>query len=115
MHKDANLLSLDQRRKIQLLSLMFIHKHTHNVQRPVRRLTRGGDRFRFHLERYNNVKYKNSPYYKGSEQWDTLPRSTITCDTLFDFKDRQQLVGRLLRCCHFLCAYVLYIHTLYIK
>ena len=30
-------------------------------------------------------------------------------------KDRQQLVGRLLRGCRFLCTYVLYIHTLYIK
>ena len=25
-------------------------------------------------------------YTKGSELWDTLPRSTTACDTLFDFK-----------------------------
>ena len=31
------------------------------------------------------------------------------------FKDRQQLVARLLRCCRFLCTYALYIHKLYIK
>ena len=41
MHKDANLLSLDQRRKIQLLSLMFIHSKNHNVQRQVNRVTIG--------------------------------------------------------------------------
>ena len=86
MHHNSHLLSLDQRRKIQLLSLMFIHKKNHNVQRPVNRLTRGADRYKFYIERYNNVKYKNSPYYKGSELWDTLPLSTVQCDTLFEFK-----------------------------
>ena len=86
LHRNVNLLSLDQRRKFQLLSLMFIHKKNHNVQRPFNRATRGPDRYSFHLERYNNVKYKNSPYYKGSELWDTLPLNTINYDTLFDFK-----------------------------
>ena len=86
MHRDANLLSLDQRRKIQLLTLMFIHKTNHNVQRPFNRATRGADRFKFYLERYNNMKYRNSPYYKGSDMWDTLPLTTVTSDTLFEFK-----------------------------
>ena len=35
---------------------------------------------------YNNVKYKNSPYYKGSQLWDALPLTTINCDTLYEFK-----------------------------
>ena len=86
MHHDANLLSLDHRRKMQLLSLMFIHKMNNNVQRPILRATRGADRYRFNLERYNNVKYKNSPYYKGSELWDTLPLTTVDCDSVFEFK-----------------------------
>ena len=65
---------------------MFIHSKNHNVQRQVNRVTRGAARFRFHLERYNNVKYKNSPYYKGSDLWDTLPLTTVECETLFEFK-----------------------------
>ena len=32
------------------------------------------------------VKYKNSPYYKGSELWDSLALATINCDNLFEFK-----------------------------
>ena len=32
LHSDANLLSLEQRRNIQLLSLMYIHKRNHDVQ-----------------------------------------------------------------------------------
>ena len=29
---------------------------------------------------------KNSPYYKGSDLWDTLPRVIIESDTLYEFK-----------------------------
>ena len=77
MHRDANLLSLDKRRKIQLLTLMFIHKMNHSVQRPFNRATCVADRFKFYLERYDNVKYRNSPYYKGSDMWDTLSLTTV--------------------------------------
>ena len=92
MHKNANLLSLDQRRKMQLLSLMFIHKTNHAVQRRFDRATRAADRYTFYLERYKNVKYKNSPYYKSSELWDSLPLMTINCDNVFEF--RQHLKKR---------------------
>ena len=97
LHKNAKLLSLDQRRKVQLLSLMFIHKFNHDVRRPVNRHTRGADRFKFKLERYNTVKYKNSPYYKGSELWDSLALATINCDNLFEFKQclRKRLINYL--------------------
>ena len=52
----------------------------------VNRATRAADRYKFRLERYNTVKYKNSPYYKGSELWDSLSMSTVNCDTPFEFK-----------------------------
>ena len=86
LHVEAKLLSLDQRQIIQLLSLMFIHHQRHNVRRPAPRATRNADRYKFHTERYNNVKYKNSPYFKGSELWDNLPRTTIDCENVFEFK-----------------------------
>ena len=83
LHNDAKLLSLDQRRKIQLLSLMYKHKTSHDVQQLFLRATRGAERYKFAVERYNVVKYKNSPYYKGSELWNALPQDTIdsTCFT----------------------------------
>ena len=67
LHTEAKLLSLKQRRIIQLLSLMFIHKNHFGVERIANRNTRAADHYRFHIERYNVVKYRNSPYYKGSE------------------------------------------------
>ena len=66
LHAEAKLLSLDQRRKIQLLSLMYNHRKCQDVRRPAPRATRNAVRYSFYTERYNNVKYKNSPYYKGS-------------------------------------------------
>ena len=86
LHAEANLLSLDQRRIIQLLALMYNHKKNHTVRRPTVRVTRNANRFTFYTERYHNVKYKNSPYYKGSELWNTLPNATIDCDTIYEFK-----------------------------
>ena len=73
VHVDAKLLSLEQRREIQLLTLMYKHKTTFNARHIFQRATRGAERYKFEVERYNVVKYKNSPYYKGSELWNSLP------------------------------------------
>ena len=86
LHSQAKLLSLHQRRQIQLLTLMYIHKQNVNPFRVNARHTRGADRYRFHTERCNNNKYRNSPYYRGSNMWDLLLKSTIDRDTLFEFK-----------------------------
>ena len=66
LHTEAKLISLEQRRIIQLLSLMFIYKNVVNVESIALRNTRGANRFRFYTERYYVVKYKKSPYYKGA-------------------------------------------------
>ena len=86
MHKKLNLLSLEQRRTFQLLGLMFLHKsNPRNLRIPARQ-TRGATRDQFAVERYNNLKYKNSPYYKGSELWKQLPMDIATSDSVFQFK-----------------------------
>ena len=54
LHTHAKLLSLDQHRQIQLLSLMFGHKCGTNVNV---RNTRAAARFQFYKERFNTVKY----------------------------------------------------------
>ena len=74
MHNRANLLSFEQRRQKQLLALMFLYKNRHdNVRRIYPRNTRAANVFSFTRERFHNVKYRNSPYYKGSLLWDALP------------------------------------------
>ena len=87
MHTRSNLLSLEQRRKKQLLSLMFIHKHRHyNVAHVHVCRTRAAQVFSFVRERYDCVKYKNSPHYKGALLWDDLPAITKNSTTLLEFK-----------------------------
>ena len=94
LHADAKLLSLEQRRLIQLLSLMYNHEKKLNVRRVPVRATRNAARFTFYTERYNNLKYKNSPHYIGAERWNALPLSTIDSETLFEFKKNLKQIYR---------------------
>ena len=91
MHKKAKLLSLEQRRSLQLLHLMYLHKNNVvNLRTPIRN-TRASQREHFYVERYNNIKYKNSPYYKGAALWDLLPMDVATSDSIFKFKHTLKL------------------------
>ena len=79
-------MSLEQRRKIQTLSLMYIYKNFANVERIFVRNTHQGNRYNFRVENYQNSKYRNSPYFKGSNLWDNLPIDVINVPTLGEFK-----------------------------
>ena len=78
------LLSLEQRREIQLLTLMDKHKNTFNARHIFQRATRGAERYKFEMS--GIILYKNSPYHKGSELWDSLPRDVIESACLSEFK-----------------------------
>ena len=86
MHIKANILSLEQRRTLQLLNLMYMHKNNPDNLRPIARNTRAADRDQFYVERYSNYKYKNSPFYKGVELWKLLPNDLVNVDTIYQFK-----------------------------
>ena len=86
MHRRARLLSLEQRRQKQLLCLMFIYKTRHaSIRRVHGRNTRAANVYSFTRERCQNVKYKNSPFYKGALLWDTLPRHMKQYMSLLEF------------------------------
>ena len=87
MHARANLLSLEQRRHIQVLCLMFMYKNRHyDVRRVHNRRTRAAELYSFIRERYNCTKYRTSPYYKGSLLWDVLPVEAKRTESLLEFK-----------------------------
>ena len=88
MHREACLVSLEQRRKTQLLGLMYIYKNFHNVERTFERNTRQGNRYHFITDAYQSGKYQRSPYYKGTLLWDSLPADIIILPTLLEFKVR---------------------------
>ena len=86
MHKQAKLLSLEQKRSLQLLHLMYLHKNTIDNMRILNRNTRAARCEHFYVERYNNIKYKNSPFYEGAELWDLLPLYITESESIFQFK-----------------------------
>ena len=87
MHARAYLLSLDQRQQNQILFLLFIYKNRHDDDRRVHaRNTRAANVYSFVHEVYH-VKYKNSPYYKGSLLWDNLPVLVKRSLNIIDFKN----------------------------
>ena len=86
MHEKVKLLSLELKRTLQLLHLMYIHKDNVNNMRVMPRNTRAAQRDNFYVARYNNVKYKNSLFYKGVELWNLLPIDITASESLFQFK-----------------------------
>ena len=95
MHRDeANLVSLEQGRQIQLLSLLSIYRSIGNVERMFARNTRQGRRFNFRVDNYQSGKYKSSPYFKGTILWDRLPDNVINLLTLLEFKKELKNIFR---------------------
>ena len=84
---DIYLLMDKPRRCIQLLSLLYVHGKTYPdvISKPPRN-TRGANRKKFKTEKFENSKYRYSPYYKGSKLWDTLPMNISDAGTLSELK-----------------------------
>ena len=88
---EAFLVSLEQRRMVQLLGLMYLmymYKSFANVERIFARNTRQGNQYNFRTENYQSSKYKSSPYFKGSTLWDNLPVEVIQIPVLSEFKTK---------------------------
>ena len=80
-------LTLEQRRQVQLLNLMFIYTLRHeDVRRLHARNTRAANTYSFTRELYHNNKYKNSPFYKAALLGDKLHVDIRKCDGLKEFK-----------------------------
>ena len=89
----SNLISLEQRRHIQLLSLLIIHGESlENVFEISARNTRAAAICKYRTEIYKNIKYKNSPFNKASKLWDTLPRLIRDSATLSELKQHLKVL-----------------------
>ena len=86
LHNKAKLLSLGQRRKKQLLMLMYVYSKEENVQHIHARVTQNANMFIFKTESKIGAKYENSPFYKGTKLWDSLNCDTQYPDNKWIFK-----------------------------
>ena len=66
--------------------MILVDKQRFSVARIHERTTRAAGIFSFVRERYNCVKYRNSPYYKGAVLWDGLPLIVKNSGNLLEFK-----------------------------
>ena len=72
LHNECTLIGLEQRRRRQLLRLMYLHsKIESNVKKPVR-VTRAITKVTFKTASRCVNKYLNSPFYKGTILWNNL-------------------------------------------
>ena len=73
LHEEANIQSLEQRRQFQILKLLFgCSKNKSYLKTTVNR-TRAESKIVFNIPDKCTTKYLNSPFYKGSQIWNSLP------------------------------------------
>ena len=78
--------SLEQRRCVQLLSLMYKLSKIEGNRAIGARRTRQQEKYIFRTDSKIGTKYSNSPYYKGSKLWNALEKDVQFADSLFAFK-----------------------------
>ena len=72
LHSECTIIGLEQRRRKQLLRLMFLHsKIDANIKKPIR-VTRAVTKVIFKTATKCVGKYLNSPFYKGTLLWNSL-------------------------------------------
>ena len=86
LHKKGRLLSLEQRRERQLLTLMYNYSKNNNVRKIGVRETRGANKFVFRTDSKIGTKYMNSPFYRGTKLWNKLNQDIQFSENRWIFK-----------------------------
>ena len=73
LHSEMNLISLEQRRNVQLLKLMYLRSEQERYVKKLVRVLWGNVKVKFKLMSRCTGKYMNSPMFRGSALWDALP------------------------------------------
>ena len=83
LHLKCNIISLEQRRRIQLLLLMYKKSKDVSLHRVYPRNTRASQHVRFKTDNYEGTLYKRSPYFLGAKLWGELPLDIIEAPCIF--------------------------------
>ena len=94
MHSRCNIISLEQRRRLQLLLLMYKKSKDVTMHKVFARNTRVSRRVVFKTDSYEGTLYKRSPYFVGSKLWNDLTLDTIDLPDVFTFKARLKRLNR---------------------
>ena len=77
LHDKCKISSLEQRRRVQLLQLMYKKSKDITLCKVFPRNTRESGRVVFKTDRFEVTLYKRSPYFVGTKLWSALPCSII--------------------------------------
>ena len=88
LHVKCNIISLEQRRRNQLLDLMYKKRRDVSLHKVFPRNTRRSIRIVFKTANYQGTLYKRSPYFFGAKLWDDLSIADIELPDIFSFKKR---------------------------
>ena len=94
LHERCKITTLEQRRRIQLLLLMFKKSKDFTMHKVFPRNTRNSMRIVFKTDNYEGSLYKRSPYFVGSKLWDLLPREIIEIPDIYSFKMRLKRLNK---------------------
>ena len=72
LHNECRIRRLEQRRRKQLLRLMFLHSNNDDNVKKRARLTRAAGKIIFKTATKCTGKYMNSPFYKGTLFWNDI-------------------------------------------
>ena len=86
LHEKCKILSLKQRMQKQLLSLMYVLSKEPDYIKVAQRNTRSAENVVFKVPNRILPIYEHSPYYQGTNLWNSLDKEVQHKDTLFAFK-----------------------------
>ena len=86
LHNEFKILSLEQRRRIQLLKLLFYRSKNPALLKVPIRATRGNVKVKFDVMSRTTTKYLNSPFIRGTSLWDELPFIIQRVEKMYEFK-----------------------------
>ena len=86
LHEKCKIVKLEQRRRQQLLMLMYKKSKDYTMHKVFPMNTRRSNRIVFKTDTYEGTLYKCSPYFVGSKLWDKLPMDVIEAPDIFVFK-----------------------------
>ena len=94
LHAKCKMVSLEQRRRKQLLGLMYLLSKDASFLHVPGRITRSADKIVFKVPTKIRPVYERSPYYIGSLLWNELPQATQEANCIVEFK---KIIGRMNR------------------
>ena len=94
LHERCKIISLEQRRGIQSLLIMYKKSKDFTMHKVFPRNMRRSTHTVFKTDSKEGGLYKRSPYFQGAKLWDALPNDVIELPDIFTYKAMLKRMNR---------------------